>query len=265
MLRCPTFSQEDAGMLTLRVDPSGELDVRWPASDEEVVALARRYVEHEKGLKLRERCPAPTLRRVEAALRRAEDAVSSADAGETERSRGSQSYRKALDEAVPLLEKAIAQLKSRHGADPAVLSQWGLETKDGKRGTKVLKPAKRKQWAELLTRYVERELALPEAERLQKPSLSRLASLAAHVRDGRQSRESGRVRRGAAAASRRVAVQELLDLLQVAAAVLSVGRFGGRVGRELEAWGFGIVEHAARRRKKAAPPVPAKEQVPSEA
>lgn len=242
-------------MLAIRVDDKGDLEVRWPAKDEQVIALGEAYIARETSLSADQRLSEPELGQVQTALDNTKEAVGMAGSGEVERATAAEAYRQAMEEARPLLELALLRLKSQYAANLAQLEAWGLQTKSGARGVTVLKPDHTKGWAAFLLAYVEREQNLPAEARIADPSLDQMAALAEAVRQNQEQRLNGRTQREIGVKTRSEAVQQLLDLLQLAAVVLVVTRYNRRVMNDLQQWGYEVTARTASRPAEPPPAV----------
>lgn len=229
-------------MLALQIDSTSDFDVRLPTASTELLELGVAYLARENSLPAEARCPVPRLEVLRDCLDRAKAAVRDAETHEADRAESSAGREKALDEAIPLLDKAINRLKVLHEDNLAALERWGLSTKVIKGGRiSVAKPKGRLDWVQFLTRYVEREQAQPAEARLPIPPLATLAALDEAIRTGRAVRDEGRTARAAAIQRRNEALAELRDLLQMAVVVLTMEKFGHKLSRDLAQWGFSVI------------------------
>lgn len=231
-------------MITIRLDVDGEVEVRWPNRDRQTVALGEAYVQRESGLPAAERLPYPLLSDVQAALAAVKAGAETAGGGEQARAQAAEAYRQAMEAARPLLEKAILRLKGQYADNLAELEAWGLHTKVGARGVIVLKPKTDKAWYDFLQRYVAQEQRVAEAKRISDPPLAEMLALAQRAEQSHAARTEKRTEREIGVQGRSKAGRRLLDMLQLAALALTVGRYEGRVTNDLQQWGYTVVARA---------------------
>ena len=245
-------------MLRAEIDSNGRLHVVLPGKNADILKLGVDYLAKETSqpadLQLRE----PALALVQATLTAAQSADTLATQNEAQRAVSAVDYGQALDEAKGCLKQDIFdQLLGQHSKNRAYLEEYGLDTKVGARGQAlVAKPTNDKGWIKFLVKYVEQQTALPEAERIVDPPLTRMSQLATIVTGKLQTRTSGAAQREIGVAHRSAAVTRLLDLLQTAALVLCATRFDGCVVEDLQLWGFKVVDKTN---------VPAEEPAPAAA
>jgi hypothetical protein len=226
-------------MLSLQLDKPGPLILKWPTKDLEIIQLGRAYVTHEATL-LEEQLKDLPLTLLQPVLETAELALQTAGSGETARATAAETIRQVYLTARPALENAFTQLKARYFANLAHLEAYGLDTVAGKNGVSVRKPRNQTEWLAFLEGYVKQETSLAPADRLPIPPLADLQTLLTTYQTALATRTSGRNTREINVQSRSTAVQRLLDLLQVACAVLVVTRFNGLVTNDLQKWGFTV-------------------------
>jgi hypothetical protein len=228
-------------MISIRLDSKGDLLVRWPSKDLEILNLSQSYLDYEGNLPVDQQITTPTLSMVQETLEKARVAVDSASDGEASRATAAEIHRQTMSEARPLMEVVLLHLKSKYADNLAQLSAWGLKTKRAKRGISVLKPTSDNKWVNFLQAYVIQESSLPEGERLTDPPLDKLTALVEKVRQSREARDSGKTQREMGVKERSTIVAQLLHLLQVAAIVLVATRYGSKVTNDLQQWGYDVV------------------------
>lgn len=230
-------------MLNVIVDKKGRLKVVHPDTPADIITLVTSYVARELSLAAADRLLLPELGVVQKLLTQAQAAVDTAATNETQRAVSATDYATALAEAKRLLNDALKQLKGRYSKNPAHLRTYTLETKVSARGeVQVARPTSEKGWVSFLGGYVTQQTALPEAERIIDPPLSRLVKLNQIVTESLALRASGATQRQIGVKDRSSAVASLSDLMQLAAVALCVTRFDGRVVEDLGLWGFKIVD-----------------------
>jgi hypothetical protein len=228
-------------MYMLKLDSRSPYNVRWPVSDTAILAMGAAYVARETSLPTEQRVSAPPLSMVQLSLTAAQAARSSASAGEADRAAAAETYRQTVATARSRLDLAIMHLKIKYLGNLAQLEQWGLETKPTNKGISVRKPAGNNAWAAFLAAYVAKESSLPVGDQLTDPPLAEMTALAATLQAAEAARNAARNQREAGVQVRSEEVQWLLDLLQVAGAVLVTTQFNGRITNDLQQWGYQVV------------------------
>lgn len=228
-------------MINFRLDTKGDLMVRWPRRDEAIITMGQTYVAHENSLPVEQRLREPDIALIQAALTQATAAVEASHHGEQKRAAAAEQYRQAIIEARTLLEEALIHLQSHYISNLAQLEAWGVDTRAGARGVTVRKPSTNKDWVNFLLTYVAREQSLAESDRITDPPLAALETLAQTIQNSLEDRRGGRDQREIGIKERATAVNHLLDLLRVAAAVLIVTRFHSQVMNDLQLWGYEVI------------------------
>ena len=229
-------------MLTVILDPTSSLSVRWPKSPRTIVALGEAYVAYEGSLAPEAQLKDVPLTAVQTALDEARAAVSAARSGEQGRASAGELVQQTFATLGPLLDKAFIQLKARHFDHLALLEQWGLDTVVSRGKVQVRKPSKnQQQQLAFLQAYVAKEASLPPAEQISDPPLATMQAHLNAIQTGLAERTSGRDQREVNVEVRNTAVAQLLTLLKVAAAVRVMATHNGMLTNELQLWGFQVV------------------------
>jgi hypothetical protein len=228
-------------MLSLVLDSGSPYEVRWPSSNDKILELAAAYIAFEQEQQANP-VPAPSLSQVQAAYDIASSASQNAESAETTRATAAEDLRQAMEEAMPLLRLAIVQLRAKYYNNLAQLQAWGLETRQSTRGVSVLSPARPIFWRQFLTAYVNKEQSLEPSQRLSEPDLTTLQTLQARVEASQADRTEARASRSIQLNTRTEQLRRLSDLLQIAAGVLVATRYDLSISRELQQWGFTVVE-----------------------
>ena len=236
-------------MLNIKLDTKSDLSVKWPLHDPNILALGAAYVAYESSLTAPQQLKDIPLVMMQTALTNAQTAATSAGGGEAARAIAAETLRQKYATAQPLLEIAIHQLKAKYYANLAQLENWGLETVASGKGVTVRKPRTQSAWITFLKAYVTKEAALPLVDQLTIPALATLQPLNTAIQTALVARETGRNTREVNVLGRSAAAQRLLDLLQVACAILVAVKTNGVVTNDLQNWGY-LVEA----KKPAAPP-----------
>jgi hypothetical protein len=228
-------------MISARFCVDSDLEVRWPATDEDILTLCQTFVAWEGKQPPAQQLKDISATSISARLAPVLAAMGSARTAEVNRTAAAETFKAAYTEARTLLDKCIVHLSSKYVDDLAQVGLWGLETKVGPRGLRVIKPTDQAGWIKFLNGYVAREQALPEAQQIANLPLSRLVVLAKTINNGLITREAGVTSRRTNVRTRVVGAQELLELLQVACITLIYTRFGGQILPDLANWGYTVV------------------------
>lgn len=240
------------------LDPRGDRSCKVPHDPTGILRLTAALLEQEDSRPEGERLQGRYIERIRTLYPLVAGGQSGRQGSETDRAAAAEAYRLGMSQATPPLREAVKVLKIRHGANLAELERWGLDTVAEGGKVKVRLPNGRTQWEGFLFSFVAEEGKRPAAERMALPSYEVIADLAAQVADARERRDAAQHGRKQGVEVRDANLDELQDLLQVAACVL-VAELGGKVTTELESWGF---KTAARKGSKASdgaadPPAPA--------
>lgn len=227
-------------MLSLRLDATSALSVRWPSSYRAIVALGEAYVAYEGSLPAADQLKDISLTAVQTALTAAQDATAAARSGEQGRASAGELVQQTHTALKPLIDKAFIQLKAKYFDQPALLEQWGLDTVMDQNGVRVRKPTSRRQRLEFLQTYVAKEAGLPPEEQISDPPLATMQAHLATLQTSLTERTSGRDQREMHVEVRNTAVSYLLHLLKLAAAMRVGITYGGVLTNELQLWGFTV-------------------------
>lgn len=225
-------------MISLQLDKTGPLTVKWPTKDTDILKSGSDFIEYESSLIEGDQLRDVSLTLIQGVYELAEAAVSAAGGGETTRATAAEILRQKYEAVKPLLEMALAQLKAKYFANLAHLEAYNLDTVAGRNGVIVRKPRTQKEWLAFLDAYITQQNSLPAPDRLTTPALATLQTLQADLQDALLDRATGRTTREINVQGRSAAVQRLLDLLQVACAILVAVKFNGVVTNDLQRWGF---------------------------
>lgn len=227
-------------MIAIRIDVNGAYQVQWPKKSADILALGQAYVTYEASLPGGQQLAAPTLATMQAANTAAQTAQAAAGSGEVARAVAAENYRQAIAAAKQRLEISLARLKANNMSNLAKLEEWGLDAVAGSNGVSVRRPRSDPQWEAFLDAYVTKESSLPANEQITDPPLEEMVTLNSNVQTARAARTAGRNQREANIQTRTAEAQRLLDLLQVAAAVMVITRHNGVVTNDLQAWGYAV-------------------------
>ena len=228
-------------MIGARFCIDSDLEVRWPRYDEDILALCQTFVDWEGKQPAGQQLKDISYTSISARLTPVLAAVAASREAEVNRTAAAETFKAAYDEARTLLDKCILHLSSKYADDLAQVGRWGLETKVGPRGLKVVKPADQAGWIKFMNSYVAHEQALPAIEQMTAPPLGHLITLSKTINAQRQARDAGVASRRTNIRTRAAGARELLELLQVACLTLIYTRFGGQISPDLANWGYTVV------------------------
>ena len=229
-------------MLSVQLDHKGPLKLRWPTTDDEIIALGDKWVIYEASRTIASQLKDITLARVQTKLDAAKAARALAHSGEAVRTLTTGEYRATLTTIRTHLDRALTFLKYKHAANLLPLEQWGWNVRHTARGGLTVRmPETDAALLLLLETYVAFESTLGAPQQVADPSLATMQALLVDVKDYAQNRDASKVKRSANIVERSTAARELLDLLQGAAIVISLLEFGGKVHPNLANWGYLLV------------------------
>lgn len=227
-------------MLSIRLDPTSSLTVRWPESYRAIVAMGEAYVAYEGSLPAEAQLQDVPLTAVQSALTAAKAAITAARSGEQGRASAGELVQQTDAALKPLIDKIFLQLKLNHFDHLARLELWGLDTVMDQNGVRVRKPGSQRQRLEFLRAYVAKEASLPPAQQISDPPLATMQAHLATLQTGLTERTSGRDQREVHVEVRDTAVTQLLNLLKIAAAIRVAITHNGVLTHELQLWGFAV-------------------------
>ena len=228
-------------MIGARFCVDSDLEVRWPATDEDILTQCQTFVAWEGQQPAPQQLKDISATSISARLAPVLAAMETARTAEVNRTAAAETFKAAYTEARTLLDKCIVHLSSQYIDDLAQVGLWGLETKAGPRGLRVIKPTDQAGWIKFMNSYVAREQTQPGLQPIANSSPSRLAVLAKTINERLQAREAGVTSRRTNVRSRVAGAQELLELLQAACITLIYTRFGGQISPDLANWGYTVV------------------------
>lgn len=240
-------------MISVRMDYNSLFAVRWPTKDSDIIALAEVWVVYEASRSLASQLKDIPLALVETKLAAAKSARASIQSGEADRNLASGDYRTLLATIKNNLDRAFTFLKYVHSDNLLWLQKWGVNVRQTARGLSVRMPTKDAEVLLLLETYLAYESSLGVGQQIADPPLATMQALLVDAKDMAQNRLSNRVKRTSNVHERSQAASELLDLLQIAALILIVREFGGKVDPNLANWGYTVV--AASQSNGEEPPV----------
>ncbi len=232
-------------MLSVRLDPTGLLSVRWPRSYRAIVALGEAYVAYEGSLPAEAQLQDIPVTAVQTALTAAQAAIAAARSGEQGRASAGELVQQTYAALQPLIDKVYLQLKLNHFDHLSQLEEWGLDTVMNRDKVQVRKPASQRQRLDFLQAYVAKEASLPPEEQISDPPLATMQAHLATLQTSLTERTSGRDRREMHVEERDTAVANLLHWLKLAAMVRVGVTFGGVLKSELQLWGFPVTSRAS--------------------
>ncbi len=228
-------------MISVRLDFNSLFAVRWPTKDTDIIAQADRWVTYEASRSLTNQLKDIPLALIQSKLTAAKAARASIQSGEADRTLASGDYRTLLTTIKNNLDRALTFLKYKHADNLLWLEKWGWNVRQTSRGLSIRMPTKDAEILLLLETYLAHESTLGAGQQIADPSLATMQALLVDAQDLAQNRLSNRVKRTSNVHERSQAASELLDLLQIAALILMVQEFGGKVNPNLANWGYTVV------------------------
>ncbi len=228
-------------MATIPVNRQSAFKIRWPNTDEGIIAQAETWITYESSRNAADQLKDPWLTLIQAQQDAAKTARTLAQAGEAARTEASDAYRHKLDTARSLLQRALAFLKFKHADSLAQLEHWGWDVRQAKRGGYTVKmPTKDTEVIRLLEIYVTYE-ATRGAAQIADPPLATLQALLVDIQDLASNRGSSRAQRTTNVFVRGSAAYKLQDLLQGVSYALCLLKYNGEVHPDLANWGYLLV------------------------
>lgn len=232
-------------MIVVKVDNDGVYLIRWPKRPQDILQLGAAYVAYEESLPANKQILTPALGVMQTALAAAQAEQALAGSGEAARAIAAETYRQTFAVAKTKLNQALLQLKAKYAVNQAQLENWGLDTVNGANGISVRKPRSDKEWVGFLDKYVTQETNLDAAARLTDPPLAEMTTLNSTLKAADAARQAGRNQREIAVQTRSARIEELLDLLQLAALAIVVTQEGRVVTSKLQSWGYEVVQRTS--------------------
>lgn len=234
-------------MISVRLDNNSSFAVRWPTTDDGIIALGDAWITYESSLSLLQQRKDLTLALMETKRDAAKAARASAQSGEAARTITTGEYRALMTTIRMHLERALTFLKYQHADNLLLLENHGWNVRHTARGGLTVRmPETDADLLKLLETYVAYESTLGAGAQIADPSLATMQGLLVDVQDMAQNRRSSKVTRTTHVQARSTAAQELLEMLQANALVITLLEFGGRVDPGLANWGYTVVATQAK-------------------
>lgn len=225
----------------LQLNRQGAFKFRWPTTEEGIITDTEKWITYESSRSAADQLKDPWLAQMQAQYALAINARTLAQMGEAARTEASDAYRKALDQARALLQRALAYLKFKHADNLAQIEHWGWNARLTQRGGYTVKmPTKDADLIRLLEIYVAYE-ATRGPEQISDPPLPTLQALLVDIHDLAQNVGSSRTQRTSNIFERSQATHKLQDLLQVSGLVICMLYYDGEVHPDLAKWGYTII------------------------
>lgn len=228
-------------MLTITLDAQSPLTLKWPKKPADILHLTERFLAKQVRLDAAAQLKDVPLATIQTLYTQALEATGGAMGSEATRAASAESLRQHLETAKEYIDLIQLRLKGKYAQNLALLEAWGFDTMVGKHGINLRKPTKPNAIIAFLQAYVAKEASLPPDERLTDPPLETLETLLNEMQTAHTTRTTGRDQRELNIETRTNALEELLNWLQVAAAIL-VMQNGGRITNVLQEHGFIVVE-----------------------
>ncbi|MCB0227015.1 MAG: hypothetical protein KDI02_25175 [Anaerolineae bacterium] len=234
-------------MLNIRLEHLSPLHVRFPSAEKrsDVITLGKRYIAQEQTRPTKQQnLFTPTINSL---LQQILDYEKKIAAGEAQRA--------VAADAVPALEQRSKELvtsmmKTIDAAFPhwpAKAQEWGFATK--KETGNILTPKTQKDRLAVMETYIAKEESRPEEERFTIPALADVIDNYQTYRATIQARDTGQYQRETHINASNELVKQLAQYLQLAAGVLVGQDYKLKISKDLQHWGYTVVER--RRSNKA--------------
>jgi len=221
------------------LDPDSPLSYRLPEKIGGILALGRAYIAREQRQPQAQQVVQPPLERVQGLVAALDAAARAFNRARAARNVASQQRQQARDEARPLLIEARDWLALLHRDNLYRLGQWGFETRQSRDKITTRLPYKPADLAANLQAYVAKEQSLPEAERLTRPPLARMAALNDRIQSTEETVRLQQAEREAQRQERDRIAKELLDALRMGLIGL-IYQNEGRMDSRFQEWGYDI-------------------------
>lgn len=237
-------------MLNIRLEHLSPFHVHFPSAEKrsDVIILGKKYMAQEQTRPAKQQnLFTPTINSL---LQQILDYEKKIAAGEAQRA--------VAADAVPALEQRSKELvtsmmKTIDAAFPqwpAKAKEWGFAAK--KETANILTPKTQKDRLAVMETYIAKEEKRPEEERFTIPALADVIDNYQTYRATIQARDAGQYDREANINACNALVRKLAQYLQLAAGVFVGQEYDLTISKDLQRWGFKVVER--RRGRKAGSP-----------
>ncbi|MCB0211738.1 MAG: hypothetical protein KDJ52_20535, partial [Anaerolineae bacterium] len=160
--------------------------------------------------------------------------------GEAQRAVASDTVTKLEQRSKELVASMLKTLDAAFPDQPAKAQEWGFTTK--KETANIRTPRNQKERLAVMKRYIAKEESRPEEERFTIPALTKVTNNYQAYQAAVQARASGKYQRQTHINISNALTRELAQYLQLAAGVIVGYDYRLNVSRDLQQWGFKVVE-----------------------
>ena len=210
-----------------------------------VITLGKKYMAHEQTLPAKKQNLFTPI--INDLLQQILEYEKNIAEGEAQRAVASDAVTKLEERSKQLVSSMLKTIDAAFPNQPAKAQEWGFATK--KETAHIRTPRNQKERLAVMESYIAKEESRPEAERFTIPAL-------ADVIDNHQTygatvkrRDAGQYQRQKYINASNTLAKELAQYLQLAAGVIVGYDYRLKVSRDLQQWGYKVVER--RRSKKA--------------
>ncbi|HRV95813.1 MAG TPA: hypothetical protein P5526_26905 [Anaerolineae bacterium] len=161
--------------------------------------------------------------------------------GEAQRAVASDKVTKLEQRSKELVASMLKTIDAAFPDQPAKAQEWGFTTK--KETANIRTPRNQKERLAVMKRYIAKEESRPEEERFTIPALAEVIDNFQTYRAAVYTRDDGQYQRQAHVNTSKALTKELAQYLQLAAGVIVGYDYRLKVSRDLQRWGYKVVEY----------------------
>ncbi|MCB0212084.1 MAG: hypothetical protein KDJ52_22265 [Anaerolineae bacterium] len=227
-------------MISIRLANQSILHVYFPESNKRanVIALGKKYTAYEKALPPKKQNLFTPI--INGLLQQILEHEEKSTAGEAQRAVASGVASALERRSKELVASMMKTIDAAFPNQPAKAQEWGFYTK--KRTSNILTPKTQKDRLAVMESYIAKEESRPEAERFTIPALAEVIDNVQSYKATIQARDAGQYQREAHINASNELVKSLAQYLQLAAGVIVGYNYHLKISRDLQRWGYKVVE-----------------------
>ena len=227
-------------MVNIRVDNQGSLKVHFPSpvKRSDVSDLGKKHLPYEQTLPTKQQNIFTPI--ISNLMQQIIELEKKGAAGEAQRAVAADAVPGLERRSKRLIESMMKTIDAAFPHRPAKAKEWGFNTKKGT--ANILTPKNQKERLAVMETYIAKEESRPEEERFTIPALADVIDNVQTYQATIKARDAGQYQREASINACNELVKPLAQYLQLAAGVIVGHTYGLKVSRDLQHWGYNVVE-----------------------
>ncbi|MCB9076699.1 MAG: hypothetical protein H6631_03855 [Anaerolineaceae bacterium] len=227
-------------MLNICLDKQGAFQVVFPSNLKraDVIILTKKYLAQEQTLPAKKQNLFTPM--IQDLLQQILDCEKKMAEGEAQRAVAADVAPKLEQRSKDLVSSMLKTIAAAYPDRPAKAQEWGFTTK--KETAHIRTPRDQKERLAVMASYIAQEESRPEEERFTIPALAEVIDNYETYTATIKARDAGKVQREAHVNAANTLARKLVQYLQLAAGVLVGYDYQLEIKKDLQRWGFKVVE-----------------------